>query len=838
MWKKTIRKIQLPSGSVINGQSEILKEVRKFYEDLFKASDNTENLSIPKEVISKIKRTTSPDIGHNIEIEVLGLALKGMKNNKSPGIDGISVEFLKVFWNKLKYFVKNTINVCHRKGKLSTSLRKSVISCIPKGNKDRKFLKNWRPISLLCVVYKLASTVIANRLKPDLETIISKNQTGFLKGRRIEEGTRLVYDIINYTEKLNKPGLVMLIDFQKAFDSVSWQFLLRVLEIFGYDEDFISWIQLFNEEIEAYVIQCGILSKPISIQKGCRQGDPIAPYLFILVTEILTLMIEHNPNIKGITVGQDELKLSQFADDTTILLDGTTKSLQATLNVLEIYGNLSGLKINKEKTKLIWIGSKKNSVRRLIIGEDMCWGENTFNLMGLQFSVNLNDIPHLNFDLAIQKAKIELKSWKYRTLSPIGKITVLKTLILPKFVHLFSSIPVPQTILTEINTMFYNFLWDGNPDKVKRNIVCKDYSEGGMKMINVLKFEKAQKLKWLKYCVVNRKVGCVLLDKDTKNLENITTLGGECISKYYKASNLFWKVVFTYWADFCASQQILSTTDILSSSIWFNKHINTENIYFSTWSKKGINFVNDIIDTNGNVLPLQTLKEKYGVNINFLHYYTISGLVQRFISKYHKGKNMEIIKPYIPFHLTPLIKSQQNKKAIYQSLCTNNEPKVNNDVKWIADLEFEIDITMWKSVYKACFFAINDNTIIWLQYRIMKRILGTNHYLKKTKISDSDACRICHKEPETLVHLFFDCSKVTELWLNIKNWIKSKTDICLDWNKMICILGYSLCDANFYPLNFILMIVRQYIFKCALKNRDLNIYQIQRNNSFKAHVAY
>ena len=135
------------------------------------------------------------------------------------------------FGNKLKYHVRNAINVCHKKGKLSTSLRQLVISCIPKGNKDRKLLKNWRPISLLCVVYKSASTVITNRLKPHLQCIISKNQSGFIKGRRIEEGTRLVHDIMSYTENLNIPGLLMLIDFQKAFDSVSWQFLYKVLEI-------------------------------------------------------------------------------------------------------------------------------------------------------------------------------------------------------------------------------------------------------------------------------------------------------------------------------------------------------------------------------------------------------------------------------------------------------------------------------------------------------------------------------------------------------------------------------------------------------------------------------
>ena len=93
-------------------------------------------------------------------------ALKSMKNNKTPGIDGIPADFLKVFWYYLKYFIQRSLNCCFRKGKLSYSLCQSIIICIPKDTKDRRFLKNWRPISLLCVTYKLASTVIANRMKP------------------------------------------------------------------------------------------------------------------------------------------------------------------------------------------------------------------------------------------------------------------------------------------------------------------------------------------------------------------------------------------------------------------------------------------------------------------------------------------------------------------------------------------------------------------------------------------------------------------------------------------------------------------------------------------------
>ena len=187
---------------------------------------------------------------------------------------------MKVFWNQLKYIITNAINTGYLKGELSCSLRKSVVICLPKENKDRRLIKNRRPISLLSVIYKLASAAISERLKPVLDNLISLCQSGFIKGRNIGECTRLIYDLIYYTEKNQIPGLLMLIDYEKAFYSVSWNFLYKVLDNFGFNKNFINWIKLFNKNINAHVLQCGMLSEAIPIERGCRQGDPIAPYLF------------------------------------------------------------------------------------------------------------------------------------------------------------------------------------------------------------------------------------------------------------------------------------------------------------------------------------------------------------------------------------------------------------------------------------------------------------------------------------------------------------------------------------------------------------------------------
>ena len=113
-------------------------------------------------------------------------------------------------------------------------------------------------------------------------------------------------------------------------------------------------------------------------------------------------------NIKGIMISQREIKIIQFADDTTIVLNGTEDSLQAAFNVLEIFGNISGLKVNTEKTQIIWIGKKKGVKDKLYINKELHWGSNNFSLHGINFSVNLKQVPSLNFELALNNIRSTL----------------------------------------------------------------------------------------------------------------------------------------------------------------------------------------------------------------------------------------------------------------------------------------------------------------------------------------------------------------------------------------------------------------------------------------------
>ena len=131
-----------------------------------------------------------------------------------------------------------------------------------------------------------------------------------------------------YTEKENLPGTILLLDFATAFDSISWDFMFTALRYFNFGEDLIKWVKLFYKNIESCVVINGHLSEWFSVQCGCRQGDPLSPYLFMICAEICALMLKHNPNITGIKCNNSEFLLTQYADNTSVLLDGSEKSLK------------------------------------------------------------------------------------------------------------------------------------------------------------------------------------------------------------------------------------------------------------------------------------------------------------------------------------------------------------------------------------------------------------------------------------------------------------------------------------------------------------------------------
>ena len=148
----------------------------------------------------------------------------------SPGSSGFTGDFYKFFWRNIKHFVVRSANYSFDIGSLSIQQRLGIITLLPKGLKDKRYLANWRPLTLLNTFYKLVSGVITERIKPVLDTIIHPDQKGFVSGRYIGEAVRTVYDTIDYPKNNNKAGLLLCVDFEKAFDSISFKFIEKCLK--------------------------------------------------------------------------------------------------------------------------------------------------------------------------------------------------------------------------------------------------------------------------------------------------------------------------------------------------------------------------------------------------------------------------------------------------------------------------------------------------------------------------------------------------------------------------------------------------------------------------------
>ena len=218
-----------------------MSEVKQFYQLLY-TGKQLEDVRIEDMVaeLPTLSAEESNSMEGIISYEEATLALRNMKNNKSPGSDGFTVEFFKVFWQRLSCFVVRSLNEGFQKGELSTTQREGIIICIPKADKDRTYIKNWRPISLLNVVYKIGSSCIANRINLVLPTIINEDQTGFIRNRCISDNIRLILDLRSFVDTENVTELILCLDFEKAFDSVNWKCMHRHFALFILARTFVD----------------------------------------------------------------------------------------------------------------------------------------------------------------------------------------------------------------------------------------------------------------------------------------------------------------------------------------------------------------------------------------------------------------------------------------------------------------------------------------------------------------------------------------------------------------------------------------------------------------------
>ena len=251
-----------------------------------------------------------------ITVDEISFAIKNMNTNKSPGPDGLTVEFYRKFWNLLSPYLVRAYNACFDASEMCDSMKTCNTRVIFKKG-DRKSLKNWRPISLLNVDYKICSKAISVRLSKVLDFIVDPDQTCSVPGRKISSNLHILRDILDYIDRTDETGILVSLDQEKAFDRVNHSFLQNLLVHFGFGPNFCCWINTFYNGANMRVIVNEWLTDPIPLARGVRQGDSLSPMLYILCVESLACKIQSCLEIEGFLLpgakGLQYMRMTQLA---------------------------------------------------------------------------------------------------------------------------------------------------------------------------------------------------------------------------------------------------------------------------------------------------------------------------------------------------------------------------------------------------------------------------------------------------------------------------------------------------------------------------------------------
>lgn len=772
---------------VYTTDEDLLNVAAEFYDNLYAtknvANNDIENYLRHTNINKKLSNLERKSIEGKITFAECGKALKLLKMNKSPGLDGIPSEFYVKFWDKICNVVVGSYNESYEDGQLSESQRSSVISLIFKKG-DAQLLCNYRPISLTNCDYKILAFCLANRMQSVIKSIINPSQVAYINGRYIGSNIRLVEDIVEFYDKYERGGIIMMLDFQKAFDSLEWNFLYAVLEQCNFSISFINWIRTLYDDPITCIKNNGYVSRNISIQRGIRQGCPVSALLFIIATEIMAINIRNDSDIQGFNMpgSNENIKILQYADDGVIFLNNL-KEMRRAIDVVNTFGKHAGTMLNLSKCEGLWLGSfKDRQVDCNLLG--IKWRTEPIRCLGIYIGHDAVKKDELNWYKKLEKIKGLLDSWKKRDLTLFGKITIIKQLAIPKILFSATMLAVPENVVKNLNTLLYEFIW-GKKDSIKRNVIINDVKHGGLQMLDVEALFSSVKASWVvRYLnaspdevwpIVANKYFTLLGDKFLLFKLNCSDAKAFPILKQFPA---FYREVYSsYNLSKCVTHEFVIDT-ILDQPLWGNDYIkcktidgNNTALLFKSWIESNLIKVGNLRFING-VLDDQFIFNKVRNHRNiFSEISCLKHALRPFkdqIGNHEPDFNYDL--PIFYNKSTKLNEFTSSKsKFFYKNLIKFKvEKPTKQENHWInicnvKDFNFDY-------VYISQICKVKDRKIAEFNFKVLHNVLSCNANLVKWKKKDIGLCNICG-ELETIEHLLFNCTFAKRIWIDFNTMV-------------------------------------------------------------------
>ncbi|GJX31581.1 RNA-directed DNA polymerase, eukaryota, reverse transcriptase zinc-binding domain protein [Tanacetum coccineum] len=423
--------------------------------------------------------------------------------DKSPGPDGFTFGFYHHFWNTIDNDVFTAVRHFFTFADIPKGCNSSFIALIPK-IPNANLVKDFRPISLIGSIYKIIAKILSNRLVMVLGDIVSEVQSAFIAGRQILDGPFILSEVLQWCKSKKKQSLIFKVDFEKAFDSVRWDFLDDVLRKFGFGNKWCEWIQKCLKSSRGSILINGSPTEEFQFFKGLKQGDPLSPFLFILVMECLHLSFQKVVDagmFKGINLSQSvNLSHMFYADDAVFVGQWTDRNINTLTHVLECFYHVSGLRINMSKSRIMGVHVDSDKVQHAA-GKLGCLILNTpFSYLGTKVGGIMSRVE--SWKEVIDKVESRLSKWKMHALSIGGRLTLLKSVLGSIPIFYMSIYRVPSSVLQKMESIRCNFfngheVGSRKASWIKWNKVLADKCNGGLGVSSLFALNRGLLTKWM-----------------------------------------------------------------------------------------------------------------------------------------------------------------------------------------------------------------------------------------------------------------------------------------------------------------------------------------------------
>ncbi|GJR87788.1 RNA-directed DNA polymerase, eukaryota [Tanacetum coccineum] len=342
----------------------VKQEFRRHFTDRFQDPGSRRgslNFPFPNRLNNdQILELESPISNEDIRTAVWGCGV-----DKSPGPDGFTFEFFRKYWTVVGPDFCIAVKWFFDHGDFAIGCNSSFVALIPKVL-DPKVVSDYRPISLIGSLYKVVTKILASRLSLVISDLISDVQTAFLPNRQILDGPFIINEILARCKLKKQQAMIFKVDFAKAYDSVRWDYLDDVLISFGFGPKWRSWIRGSLSSGKASILVNGSPTTEFHLYRGLKQGDPLAPFLFLLIMESLHLSFSRAVEagiFKGYKIDPSTtLSHLFYVDDAVFIGEWSHSNLKGIMNILRCFSLLSGMSINIQKSHLLGVGIPDNCV--------------------------------------------------------------------------------------------------------------------------------------------------------------------------------------------------------------------------------------------------------------------------------------------------------------------------------------------------------------------------------------------------------------------------------------------------------------------------------------------